>query len=202
MGRIVVNNFITIDGFYDGVSGTLDEVFAHRWSGYTSIDEFDIYILSLLDSCETLVLGKNTFLGSKAYWSLIDEKSDVSEIRKRLARRFREIQKIVVGSSIQQSDLDGWGKSGFLNRTDYIDHFSTEKSKQVPDTLVLMSRLMWNEMLGHRLIDELHLTVFPMAIGVGRSIFSSQPKCAFRLKESRSFPDSGNVLLVYDVVYE
>jgi hypothetical protein len=47
-----------------------------------------------------------------------------------------------------------------------------------------------------------NLTVFPMVLGSGRPIFVTQPNCAFRLKESKVFPDAGNVLLKYEVIYE
>jgi dihydrofolate reductase len=202
MSKILVSNFITIDGFYDSEGGSMNEVFAHRWSGYSSIDEFDNYNLSLLEHCGTLILGKSTFLGNKSYWSSIDATSSESVVRKKLANRFREIRKIVVGSSIDGRDLEGWGPAEFTPRTSYLDYLRQEKAKEGRDFLVMMSRLMWNEMLQHQLIDEVNLTVFPMALGSGRPIFVSQPDCAFRLKESKVFPDAGNVLLSYEVIYE
>jgi len=200
MGKLIVNNFITIDGFYDSEAGSLDEVFAHRWSGYTSIDDFDEYNLALLTSCDTLVLGRKAFLGSKAYWSTIDDNSNASPVRKRLAARFRTIDKVVVGSSSAPGDLDGWGPCRFVRRDESAPALKALRAGG--DVLVLMSRLLWNHLLVEKLVDEVHLTVFPMALGSGRPLFDHRPTCAFRLRESRSYPDSGNVLLVYEVVYE
>lgn len=202
MGKIVVSNFITIDGFYDSESGSMNEVFAHRWSGYSSIEEFDNYNLSLLEHSGTLVLGRKTFLGNKAYWSKIDDSSEESSVRKKLSKRFREIRKIVVGSSIADGELEGWGPAEFVSRASYLEYFRLGKQNEDRDFLIMMSRLMWNEMLQNRLIDEVNLTVFPMVLGTGRPIFPAQPNCAFRLKGSRVYPEAGNVLLTYEVIYE
>lgn len=76
------------------------------------------------------------------------------------------------------------------------------KALRAGDVLVPMNRLPWNQLLVEKLVDEVHLTVFPMALGSGRPLFDHRPTCAFRLRESRGYPDSGNVLLVYEVVYE
>jgi len=202
MGKLIVNNFMTIDGFYDSEDGSLDEVFSHRWSGYTSIDEFDGYNLSLLERCGTLVLGRRTYIGNQSHWSAIDETSQETRVRKDLAKRFKEIQKVVVGSSAEGLDLKGWGAARFVDRLSYVEYLRQEKQESASDILVMMSRLMWNEMLERQLVDEIHLTVFPMALGKGRPIFAKSPRCAFRLLDSHVYPDAGNVLLRYGIVYE
>jgi len=202
MAKLIVNAFVTMDGYFDSTEGNLEAVFAHRWSGYTSIDDFDLYNLALLEACGTLVLGRKTFQGNRAYWKDINEGSAESGVRKKLADRFRAIEKVVVGSTSDGVEFEGWGPMRFVSRAEAVERLREAKQTAKRDLLVMMSRLLWNELLRHTLVDELHLTVFPMALGTGRPLFVEQPTCAFRLKESRSYPASGNVLNVYEVIYE
>jgi len=194
MGRLIVNAFSTIDGFYDAEDGTLGPIFARRWSGYRSIDEFDQHNLDLLDACDTLIWGRQTHVSSHAFWTSPEAPS--SPVRQQLAARFRSIRKLVVGSH-PLPDLD-WGETAFVTREASVD--AVRAVKAAGDSVVMMSRLLWNHLLNAGLVDELRLTVFPMALGKGRPLFSAPPQAVFRLKASQISPLAGNVLLVYDVL--
>jgi dihydrofolate reductase len=65
--------------------------------------------------------------------------------------------------------------------------------------LITGSRTLWNDLLAHDLIDEIHLMIGNLLLGEGVPVFVGKPDVALRLIDIRRWEDSNNVLLRYEV---
>jgi dihydrofolate reductase len=75
------------------------------------------------------------------------------------------------------------------------------KKREGREILILMGRILWNDLLLHGLIDELHLTTFPIVAGEGIPLFNGRPSMSLELIHTRQWHGSGNTLACYRVHY-
>ena len=66
MRKLIVSNFVTLDGYYDGKDKNLVSIFAYQHKDYANDDSFDYYNVERLSAADTLLLsGRSSFLGNK-----------------------------------------------------------------------------------------------------------------------------------------
>lgn len=202
MRKIIVSNFMTLDGFYERTNKSFDAFFDHYHPDYYGDDHFDFYNAELLRAADVLVLsGKTSFLGNKDYWTSVPNDPNATAIRRELSSLFAAIPKVVVSDKIMQEDLGPWGNTRIVLIVDAAKELAALKQQPGRDILILMGRVLWNDLLAQDLdlIDELHFTVFPILGGEGVPLFNRRPAVQLKLLETRSWQGSGNVLLRYQL---
>ena len=65
--------------------------------------------------------------------------------------------------------------------------------------LILLSRMLWNDLIHAGLVDELHLVTFPLIAGGGVALFDERPPVALKLLGTHVWQESGNVLMRWRV---
>jgi dihydrofolate reductase len=189
MGKIVVTEFISLDGVIEAPGGGED----YRHAGWTfEIErgqEGDKFKLGELQEAEAQLLGRVTYEGFAAAWPKMEDEAG-------FATKMNEMPKYVVSSTLERAD---WQNTTILSG-DPADSVATLKGKVDGVILVAGSATLVRSLIENDLVDELRLMVFPVLLGQGKRLFpEGETKHRLRLAEAKTVGD-GISLVRYERV--
>ena len=152
MGQILVHEFMSLDGVIDAPSWTMPFGFDPRMGEAIS---------ELTQRCTAILLGRTTYEMFEPAWSTRTAAEDPG------APFFNDTPKHVVSGA--SGELT-WRHSHRLGRYDPAT-IAQLKERSEGDVYVSGSGTLVRAMLADRLVDELHLFVYPVIRGTGPRLF-------------------------------
>ena len=158
MGKIKVHEFTTVDGVVDVPTWTVDDGFP---------DDLAASIETLTASASGILLGRTTFEMFAPAWSARTAEDDPG------APFFNDTRKYVVSSTLTDAE-SVWRNS--VSTGGYDAAVIRELKQQPGDLYVSGSATLVRALLSDSLVDELHLYVYPLAMGAGLRLFPDGAK--------------------------
>jgi dihydrofolate reductase len=175
MSRLIVTEFITLDGVVEAPGG--EPTHPHSgWVGDFMGDEQMQYKLQETRDAGALLIGRVTYDGFSQAWPGRDGE---------FADKMNGMPKYVVSTTLAAPLA--WNNSTVING-DVAGEIEKLKQADGDPILVAGSATLVPFLLEHNLVDELRLMVFPVLVGGGKRCFpESLQKHSFRVVDSRLF---------------
>jgi dihydrofolate reductase len=195
MRKIIVYNVISLDGYHTGAGNDVSVMFPMMG------DVFDAYNTELLQSADVQLMGRVSFELFQSFWPAVAENPDSAawtDAQRDLSRAGKSVKGIVVSDTLQGS----WQDVRVIRRRDAYQQIAELKRQEGKNILITGSRTLWNDLLAHGLVDELHLLIGNLVLGQGVPVFGGTTPASLRLIDIRRWEGSDNVLLRYAVLHK
>jgi dihydrofolate reductase len=184
MGKIVVTEFVSLDGVMEDPGGSEDFKYGGWSFEIPRGDEGDKFKLDEALEADALLLGRVTFEGFAEAWPSREGE---------FADKFNNMPKYVISSTL---DEPGWNNSTVL-KGDLANEIADLRGKHDGNIVVHGSAQLVQSLLENDLVDELRLMVFPVVLGGGKRIFGdTSHKKPLELVDSKTVGD-GVAILIY-----
>jgi dihydrofolate reductase len=185
MSKLVVTEFVSIDGIFEDPGGT--EGYEHgAWTfEYDRGDDGNKFKLDELAGARVHLLGRVTYEGFAAAWPSREGE---------FADKLNNDPKYVVSTTLKHPT---WQHTTVIS-ANVPEEIAKVKAASDGTVLVSGSGTLVATLLVHDLLDELHLMVFPTVLGRGKRLFPDGiDRRKFRLIEAKTVGSDGVLTQVY-----
>src|SRR5215210_8691722 len=185
MRKLIASEFVSLDGVMEDP----------RWTFQFGSEEQERFKFDELSAADALLLGRVTYEGFAAAWpGMMDQyEGPRREDLAKYTDMMNGYPKYVVSATLEEAE---WDNSTIINEN-VVEETRALKQQPGKDVLIFGSGDLVNTLMGHDLIDEYRLMVFPVVVGSGKHLFGEGSATkTLQLEETKTFA-SGVVVLSY-----
>jgi dihydrofolate reductase len=186
MRRLVVQEFVSVDGFAAGPGGDIGFI-PEATEGDDGLAENQ---MRFIDTVDTIVLGRVTYEMFAGYWPTAtgDDKP--------FADKINAMPKLVFSRTLERAP---WGSSddALITTNEPAPEVRRMKEENGKDLVVWGSLSLAQSLAGQGEVDEYQLWVLPIVLGGGTPLVSRDKPGALKLREAKT-TQKGAVLLSYE----
>lgn len=190
MRKIVVSEFMSLDGVMQAPGGATEDTDGGFTSGGWTMpywhDEIGAAFFKLMGETDTFLLGRKT-------WQIHGGAFEPMAPGEPFVDLLNAMPKYVVSNSL--TSAAAWRNSTLISG-DVIAQVRALKEQPGKNIAIDGSSVLIHALAQHGLIDEYHLTVYPLVLGNGKRVFADGVRLNLRLVEARPLP-TGVVLTHY-----
>jgi dihydrofolate reductase len=185
MGRLIMWNLVTLDGYFEGA-----DKWSLDWHDTAWGDELEEASIAQLRSAAMLLFGRVTYQGMASYWPTAEGESP------EIADLMNSIPKVVFSTTL---DRAGWTNTTLLSGNP-LEEVPRLKGESSHDIFLFGSAILASSLMPAGLIDEYRLCYAPVVLGEGTPLFKpSDHSTRMRLIDARPLK-SGAIILSYEPV--
>ena len=186
MGKLVVTEFVSLDGVFEDPGGAEDYEHGGWTFEYDRGDEGNKFKMDELMDADVQLLGRVTYEGFAAAWPSREGE---------FADKINNGRKYVVSNTLRDPE---WQNTTVVSG-DVVGGLKKLREETDGSILVAGSGTLVNTLLENDLVDELRLMVFPTILGRGRRVFPDGiDRLKFTLADSRTVGPDGVQVQVYE----
>lgn len=181
MRKVIVSNYVTLDGFFAGPNG--------EWDWFVWDEETAKYSKELLSSIDTILFGRVTYELMASYWPTASPATEDPII----IDAMNNLPKIVFSKTLEKVE---WKKSRLI-KGNIADEVAQLKQQPGKDMVIYGSGSIVSTLTQLGLIDDYRIFVNPVVLGSGKPLFKDiKDRLNLELLTTKTF-DCGVVLLHY-----
>jgi len=186
MRKIIAFCHLSLDGMAASLDGNLG------WIAYDK--DLEKWAEGIVKATDTAVYGRVTYELMK-YWQTVPSNPDSTQHELNHARWIEAVEKVVASNSMKAPD---WNNTKIVNGN-LFETFSKMKALPGENITIFGSPTLTNILIKMGLVDEYQLSVSPVILGAGKSIFTGvQELIKLKLLKQQTF-NSGAMTLHYEV---
>jgi dihydrofolate reductase len=188
MGKLVVTEFISLDGVIEDPGGSEDYEYGGWSFEYDRGEDGDKFKYDELMASDALLLGRITFEGFAEAWPEREDEAGFAD-------KFNSMPKHAVSTTLKDPE---WNNSQVISEN-VADEVEKLKGRYDGDVQVAGSATLVRTLVENDLVDQWNLMVFPTILGSGTRLFpDGVERRKLKLVEDRGVGSDGVRVQIYE----